>query len=137
MAHFSPRSLAASRSRVRTRRVGEPFPPYSEGTSGCDMVISSRLEAACAVPGSAVIVPPGQSHPPLRMQDLTFVGPGASARPFAVAVGDWQAPVPAKRLDGDLRAGRRLAALVLRGIDHPQHPVDNRGIVAGGDKFVT
>src|SRR5215212_10907676 len=49
---------------------------------------------------------------------------------FAPAVGDGQPPVASEGLEADLGTGRVLAPLVLRAIDQPCHPVDERGIEA-------
>src|SRR5262249_34287151 len=49
-------------------------------------------------------------------------------------VRDRQAAVPAERLDRDLRPGGGLTSLVLGDVDHPDHPVDQRRVVAGGEE---
>ena len=49
------------------------------------------------------------------------------------ALGHRDATADAKRLAGDLDAGRGLAAFVLVDVNQPDDPLDRRLVVAGGD----
>src|SRR5262245_58828683 len=75
----------------------------------------------------------------------TWSSTGLPATPFCCsaeraarlppAVGDRQAAVAAEVAGGDLRARRVLAPLVLSVINHGDHPVDQGGVVPGGDEL--
>src|SRR4051794_2787359 len=97
----------------------------------------SFLEAAFAVPGfrrDRRTGAPAGGRAEWSISLPAAAGPPAGSPVLAPAVGDRQPPVPAERLHGDLGAGRGLAALVLGGIHHPQHPVDDRRVVTGRDQ---
>src|SRR5579884_3481173 len=106
MAHFSPRSLAAMRSRVRTRLVAGP--PYRDGTES-DIDVSQRSSRPLETrsPGLTSILPPGgrrrsgSSGGHHSRGYRLRLGPRRLAEP----VRDREPAVPAERLDGDLRAG--------------------------------
>src|SRR5687768_17763735 len=81
MGQRSPRSLAATRSRVRTRR---PLltPPYSDGCSDISVLLGC-LKARERVPGSvpSPIVAPVRSGRPTRVQNLTASTAGLRGAP--------------------------------------------------------
>src|SRR6185437_5340380 len=60
----SPRSLAAIRSRVRTRRLTAP--PYNDAISDIDVLLGEILEAPTGVPGSCTSQGSHRGGPPSR-----------------------------------------------------------------------
>src|SRR4051794_2178641 len=74
--------------------------------------------------------PPPVSRPvrvPGRPSSLVLLPPRAR---------DGQPSVTAEVLQGDLRPRRVLAALVLRAVDQPDHPLDERRVVAQREQLV-
>src|SRR5204863_2591157 len=53
-----------------------------------------------------------------------------------IPVGDRQAAIPPESLRRDLHTGRRLAALVLRAVDHRDDAVHERSVEALGDELL-
>src|SRR6185437_8909763 len=66
---------------------------------------------------------------------LVCLGSAVRRARLAPAAGDGQAPVPAEVILADLRARRVLPPLVLRQVHQPDHPLDQVGVVPGGDQL--
>ena len=124
--------------RQRPGRLGGSPPERSLGVGPVVRALGrggpARVVGGHGRPTGTVPVAVSPGHP--RRVGVP-AGNGHSAT-LAPAIGDRQPPVPAERLEADLGARRILPSLVLRAIDHPDHPVCQLRIEAHcHDLFVT